>query len=81
VPYFWSDVYDSRIQFVGLPSAEEIQVVVGGDRSEGGLLAVYRRGDRLIGAFGMRKAKLITLCRRMIGARAGWNEALHALTA
>ena len=79
VPYFWSDCYDSRIQFVGLPSAEEIQVVVGGDRDQGGLLAVYRRGDRLIGALGMNNARLITVCRRLIGERASWNEALHAL--
>ncbi|HEX4224719.1 MAG TPA: FAD-dependent oxidoreductase [Pseudonocardiaceae bacterium] len=78
VPYFWSDLYDSRIEFVGLPSAEEIQVVVGG---EGGLLAVYRRGDRLIGAFGVNSGKWITVCRGLIGAGAGWNEGLHALTA
>jgi NADPH-dependent 2,4-dienoyl-CoA reductase/sulfur reductase-like enzyme len=79
VPYFWSDCYDSRIQFVGVPSADEIQVVVGGDQSEGGLLAVYRTGDRLTGALGVHKAKLITMCRRLIGERVSWNEALHAL--
>ncbi len=81
VPYFWSDWYDTRLQFVGLPSAEEIQVVVGGDRNESGLLAVYRRGARLIGAFGVNKARLITLCRRLIGEQASWNQALHALAA
>ena len=79
VPYFWSDVYEDRVQFVGLPSAEEIQVVVGGDQSEGGLLAVYRAGGRLVGAFGVNKAKLITAGRALIGRRASWNEALHAL--
>jgi len=81
VPYFWSDWYDSRIQFVGLAAAEEIQVVVGGDQSEGGLLAIYRKGDRLIGALGLNKAKLITMCRRLIGNRASWNEAVLALAA
>ena len=25
VPYFWSDVYEFRVQFVGLPSTEEGQ--------------------------------------------------------
>ncbi|HJP74015.1 MAG TPA: FAD-dependent oxidoreductase [Pseudonocardiaceae bacterium] len=79
VPYFWSDCYESRIQFVGVPSADEIQVVVGGEAATGGLLAVYRTGDRLTGAFGVHKAKLITLCRRLIGEHATWNEALHAL--
>jgi NADPH-dependent 2,4-dienoyl-CoA reductase/sulfur reductase-like enzyme len=81
VPYFWSDVYEHRVQFVGVPDAEYIQVGVGGEQSEGGLLAVYRRGGRLVGAFGVNKAKLITLCRRMIGQGASWNEALHALAA
>ena len=81
MPYFWSDVYEHRLRFVGLPTAKEIQVLVGGDQSGGGVLAVYRRGGRLVGAFGVNKAKLITLCRRMIGNGASWNEALHALAA
>ncbi|HEX3826993.1 MAG TPA: FAD-dependent oxidoreductase [Sporichthyaceae bacterium] len=27
VPYFWSDWYDSRIQFVGVPEADEVRVI------------------------------------------------------
>ncbi|HEV8559948.1 MAG TPA: FAD-dependent oxidoreductase [Actinophytocola sp.] len=34
VPYFWSDWHDDRIQFVGIPEADEIEVV-SGDRPPG----------------------------------------------
>ena len=81
VPYLWSDLYGSRIEFAGLSAAQEIQVVVGGGQSEGGLLAIYRAGERLTGAFGVDKPKLIALCRELIGQQASWNEALHALAA
>ncbi|MDH6282652.1 NAD(P)/FAD-dependent oxidoreductase [Prescottella agglutinans] len=49
VPYFWSDWYDSRIQFVGTPSTDEILVVEDLD-ADGRLVALYREGERLAGA-------------------------------
>ncbi|MEU0466066.1 FAD-dependent oxidoreductase [Amycolatopsis sp. NPDC006131] len=76
VPYFWSDWYDSRIQFVGEPAGDEIEVV---DRcwEEGTLLALYRKGDRLIGALTVDRPTLIMKLRRMIATRAGWREAVE----
>ncbi|HVK28655.1 MAG TPA: FAD-dependent oxidoreductase, partial [Nocardioides sp.] len=50
VPYFWSDWYDVRIQFVGSPDADEVRLVDGDPASGGRWVALYRRGDRLIGA-------------------------------
>src|SRR5262249_44310895 len=48
VPYFWSDWYGHRIQSVGLPAADDVQLV---DGAPGGgyLVALYRDGDRLSG--------------------------------
>lgn len=49
VPYFWSDWYDVRIQFVGSPAADEIVVVEDLD-TDGRIVALYREGERLAGA-------------------------------
>ncbi|HZE66813.1 MAG TPA: FAD-dependent oxidoreductase [Sporichthyaceae bacterium] len=71
VPYFWSDWYDSRIQFVGIPAAEEILVV-----AEEPFLALYRRGDRLTGTLAIDRPSEIMKYRRMIGNRTSWADAL-----
>lgn len=72
VPYFWSDWYGSRIQFVGVPGADEIRVV-----SEERLLGLYRTGDRLTGAITIDRPAQIMKYRRMIRNRASWEEALE----
>jgi len=79
VPYFWSDLYDSRVQFVGLPTADEVRVVAGGAGEES-LLALYRRGDRLIGALGIEQRRPVLRMRALIGKRTSWQDALAAAT-
>lgn len=76
VPYFWSDWYKHRLQFVGLPTADEVRVVRGNPDSET-FLALYRRGTRITGALGLDQRKLVLRLRSMIGARATWSEALE----
>ncbi|GAA5112281.1 NAD(P)/FAD-dependent oxidoreductase [Haloechinothrix salitolerans] len=77
VPYFWSDLYDSRVQFVGVPTADEVRVVAGGV-GEDTLLALYRRGDRLIGALGVEQRRPVLRMRALIGKRVTWDDALEA---
>jgi NADPH-dependent 2,4-dienoyl-CoA reductase/sulfur reductase-like enzyme len=75
VPYFWSDLYSSRIQFVGIPRGEEIRVVseeLGEDR----FLGLYRRGDRLVGVITIDRPAQIMKYRRLIAQRASWADAL-----
>lgn len=76
VPYFWSDWYSQRLQFVGLPAADEVQMVLGDADSET-FLALYRRGDRVTGALGLDQRKLVMRLRGMIAARATWDEAVE----
>jgi NADPH-dependent 2,4-dienoyl-CoA reductase/sulfur reductase-like enzyme len=75
VPYFWSDWYEHRIQFVGVPGEDETRLAseeLGDDR----FLALYRRGDRLVGALAIDRPGQIMKYRRMISGQAGWDEAL-----
>ena len=75
VPYFWSDWYDVRIQFVGSPEADEV-VLVDGDPDGGKRwVALYRRADRLIGALTVNGQSEIMKYRVMITKGASWEEA------
>lgn len=67
-PYFWSDQYGVKIQFVGHASgADEVTVEEGatGDRS---FLAVYRRAGAPVAVLGMNQPRLFTRWRKQLGA-------------
>jgi NADPH-dependent 2,4-dienoyl-CoA reductase/sulfur reductase-like enzyme len=75
VPYFWSDWYESRIQFVGVPAADEI-AVVSGSVAEKKFVALYRTGDRLTGALTLDRRADVMKYRVQIGRRGSWADAL-----
>ncbi|GAB4008897.1 NAD(P)/FAD-dependent oxidoreductase [Nocardioides ultimimeridianus] len=76
VPYFWSDWYDVRIQFVGSPDADEVRLVDGDPASGGRWIALYRRGDRLIGALTVNGQAEIMKYRVQIMKGGSWDDAL-----
>ena len=65
VPYFWSDWYKQRIQFVGDVHAADVEIV-SGTVSEGRMIALYRAGDRLVGALTLNEPRRIMKLRRLI---------------
>jgi NADPH-dependent 2,4-dienoyl-CoA reductase/sulfur reductase-like enzyme len=71
VPYFWSDWYGHRIQFVGTPDCDEVQVV-----DSTGFTALYRRGDRIVGALTVDRPREVMKFRKRIAERGDWSEAL-----
>ncbi|KXX60097.1 NAD(P)/FAD-dependent oxidoreductase [Rhodococcus sp. LB1] len=74
VPYFWSDWYGQRIQFAGLPIGEP--VVVSGHWGGEAFVALYREGDRLIGALALNRRGDIMKYRALLARGADWNAAL-----
>ena len=76
VPYFWSDWYDSRIQFAGSPAAEQVRLV-SGSPEEGKFAALYRRGDRVIGALTLNRPSLIMKLRMLVARRTSWADAVR----
>lgn len=79
VPYYWSDWYGSRIQFVGAPEADELVVVddrLNEDPAERHLVALYRRGARLIGALTVNGQSMIMKYRGMIMKDTSFEDAL-----
>jgi NADPH-dependent 2,4-dienoyl-CoA reductase/sulfur reductase-like enzyme len=85
VPFFWSDQFDSRIQYVGRagggpdgPDGDDVQVIAG-DPASGAFAALYGYRGRLRGALGVSMPKLVMPFRALLAARATWDEALaHA---
>ncbi|MGQ4601262.1 FAD-dependent oxidoreductase [Nocardia sp. R6R-6] len=76
VPYFWSDWYEDRIQFVGVPGADEVRVVAGSPESDR-FVALYRRGDRLTGALTVNGQSVVMKYRALIARGASWADGLE----
>lgn len=72
VPYFWSDWYGHRIQFVGVPQDAEVAVL-----AREPYLALYRRGDRVVGALTIDRPTHIMKLRRQIAMGAAWEDAVE----
>ncbi|MGI8678766.1 MAG: NAD(P)/FAD-dependent oxidoreductase [Jatrophihabitans sp.] len=81
VPYFWSDWYGSRIQFVGVPNDDEVEVVAGTLGSDR-FVALYREGERLTGVLALNAQRHVMRYRTLINEGAGFADAIelsHAL--
>jgi NADPH-dependent 2,4-dienoyl-CoA reductase/sulfur reductase-like enzyme len=76
VPYFWSDWYDKRIQFVGVAAdAEQTETVIGALDGDA-FLTLYRRGDRLVAALGLEQRSNMMKFRNLLAKQASWDDAL-----
>ena len=76
IPYFWSDQYGHRLQLVGLASQDEV-VFVHDPPDQPALLALYRREDRLGGAFAIDRMGPLMKLRRLLLTDASFDEALE----
>ena len=83
VPFFWSDQFESRIQFVGRAHGDdEVHVFAGS--LDGAFAALYGHGGRLRGVLGVSMPKMVMPFRALLAAGATWEQALEkaaALTA
>ena len=68
VPYFWSDWYGQRIQFVGIAATEDVEFVSGAPDEDRFVAAVWQ-GDRLVGAATLNEPRKIMKLRRLIAER------------
>ena len=59
VPFFWSDQYDGRIQFLGRAGDGDEVEIVHGSLDERRFVALFGRDGRLCGALGGRLPKLL----------------------
>lgn len=76
VPFFWSDQYEHRVQFVGRAHGGDEVRVVTGEPGTGPFMALYGWQGRLRGALGLSMPKLVMRCRQMVADRLPFDEAL-----
>jgi 3-phenylpropionate/trans-cinnamate dioxygenase ferredoxin reductase subunit len=76
VPWFWSDQYDRKIQLAGRSAGADEVRVVDGSTEERRFVALYRRGDRLVGALAMNRPRQLLGYQQLIERGASWAEAL-----
>lgn len=79
VPFFWSDQFESRIQFVGRAhGGDEVHVFAGS--TDGAFAALYGWEGRLRGVLGVSMPKMVMPFRALLAAKATWQEALDKAT-
>ncbi|MCU0311286.1 MAG: FAD-dependent oxidoreductase [Acidimicrobiales bacterium] len=81
VPWFWSDQYDRKIQLAGRPGPGDEVAVVHGSTDEFRFVALYRRGDRLVGVLGMNRPRHVMQLRALLEEDADWDAALERAAA
>ncbi|MEU6356198.1 FAD-dependent oxidoreductase [Streptomyces sp. NPDC047072] len=67
-PYFWSDQYGVKIQFVGHAAGADSVTVEEGAPDDRNVLAVYRRTGRPVAVLGMNQPRLFTRWRKQLNA-------------
>ena len=80
VPYFWSDQYDRKIQFVGLARPHDEMVVVEGSIADRQLTALFRRGDTLCACLTINQPRSLVRFRKLLAERVSWAAALAAVS-
>jgi NADPH-dependent 2,4-dienoyl-CoA reductase/sulfur reductase-like enzyme len=75
VPFFWSDQFDARIQFLGRTTSESHAEVVAGDVTSGKFCAMYVTNNRLTGVLGVSMPKLVMPSRALLSVHMSPDDA------
>ena len=76
VPFFWSDQFDARVQFLGRATAQATVDVVAGNPADGKWCAIYCENDRLTGVLGVSQPKLVMPSRALLSTHTSRTDAL-----
>ena len=81
VPYFWSDQYDRKIQFIGRAWPHDEMAIVDGSLADRRLTALYRRGDRVVACLAVNQPLALIKYRKLLAAGVSWEAALSGTAA
>lgn len=76
IPFFWSDQFDARLQFLGRASGDDHAEVVVGSAAEGKLVALYGRDGAFRAVLGLNMPRLVMPLRRLLLERVTYEEAV-----
>ena len=81
VPFFWSEQYDRRIQFLGKAGPDDEVVMVAGSVAERQFAALYGRAGRLTGVLGVNMPRSVMPFRKHLLDRVDFATAIEIATA
>ncbi|MET0213046.1 MAG: FAD-dependent oxidoreductase [Vicinamibacterales bacterium] len=81
VPYFWSDQYDRKIQFIGAARPHDEMMIVDGSLADRRLTVLYRRDDRVVACLAVNQPRALIKYRKLLAAGASWDAALSGTAA
>jgi 3-phenylpropionate/trans-cinnamate dioxygenase ferredoxin reductase component len=76
VPYFWSDQYDTKIQFLGRCCPTDEVRIVDGSIEERRFVALFGRDGRLMGALAFNRPRLLMGYRKLLAAKTSFDDAI-----
>jgi NADPH-dependent 2,4-dienoyl-CoA reductase/sulfur reductase-like enzyme len=65
-PYFWSDLFDTRLQVAGWPDEADRVTIEEGSLGERSFLALYRRDEDVVGVLALDHGRSFTRWRRTL---------------
>jgi NADPH-dependent 2,4-dienoyl-CoA reductase/sulfur reductase-like enzyme len=80
LPFFWSDQFQHRIQFLGRAAPDDEVRVVAGSVADGKFLTLFGRNGKLHGALGVNAPRWVMPTRKLFFDHATWDEAVAATT-
>jgi NADPH-dependent 2,4-dienoyl-CoA reductase/sulfur reductase-like enzyme len=76
VPFFWSEQYDRRIQFLGRAAPDDEIRLISGSVDERRFAVLFGRDGRLRGALGVDMPRHVMRFRNHLLEQIGWDDAL-----
>ncbi len=76
VPFFWSDLFGLKLQFVGRQYSDSKVDIVEGDLASNKFLALFHHQGVVTGALGVGRPARIVAMRNMIAQRASLDDAM-----
>lgn len=80
VPFFWSDQFTARIQFLGRANGDETAHIVVGSPDDRSFVALYEKDGYLKAALGVSRPKQLMPFRKLLAERATWDQALELVS-
>ena len=81
VPFFWSEQYSMRVQFMGRAAGDDVVRIVRGSVEDRSFLALYGKHGRLRGALALAMPKPLMQTRKMLLEGLTFDEAIEAAEA
>jgi len=78
LPFFWSDQFEHRIQFLGRAAVDDEVRVVAGSVADAKFLTLFGRNGKLHGALGVNAPRWVMPTRKLFLDHATWDEAVAA---